>query len=221
MKILQLTPNNTYNRMNVNNTKSYAINKSLNGNITFAGIEKQTGLRKFINQNYHKLMNPLEEKIAEGLAKLLQTKAAKKIIEKTEAHPKFNKNLIAHLMVAGSTLLSGFYVLKTLQNDKLDEKKKKTLAINQAAVFALSTIMAYSFDNMITKETKKIIDKFRELNHEHPKIEDHIKGIDIAKKIIIFGTMYRFIAPVIVTPIANAIGNKLNEKKMSKVQTVK
>lgn len=213
MRILQLSPNNTSKRMNINKTKNYAINKNLNNNVNFTSLEKQTGLRKFINQTYHKLMNPLEENIAEGLANLLQTKASKKLIKKTEAHPKFNENLVSHLIVIGSTLLSGFYVLKTLQNDKLDDKKRKTLAINQAAVFTLSTIMAYTFDNIITKKTNKIKKRFEKLNLGNPKLEDHIKGIEIAKKIIIFSTMYRFIAPVIVTPIANAIGNKLNNKK--------
>jgi len=31
--------------------------------------------------------------------------------------------------------------------------------------------------------------------------------------LMIFGTMFRFIAPVLVTPLANHLGNKLQEKK--------
>lgn len=216
MKISQITPTNYSRNYSYSNKNNFTTN-----NIKFTGISQQTGLRKFVNDTYHKAMDPIENSIAKGFAKLLQRKQAKYIIAKTEEHPKINNDLFSHLLVLGSTLLSGFYVLKTLQNDKLDDKKKKTLAINQTATFVLSTIMAYTFDNIISKKTDRIKKKFVELNPEPvhaSKMNDYMKGIDAAKKIMIFATMYRFIAPVIVTPIANAIGNRLHEDKLKKEQ---
>lgn len=264
MKILSTTPNlyNSNNKIQKGFTKQQLP-------IQFTGIApavEKTGLSKsfsdFVSKNYNKVMEPVENSIAKGLAWLLERKPALKLVKHIETAQKkkevyneqikiinakiaeTNKNitdksniikelkarpkrLFSHLIVLGSALMSGFYVSKTLNNDKLDSKKKKTLAINQTAVFALSTVMAYTFDDMISKKTEAIKAKFKKINEAaidikctaeekslaSKKIDIHLKGIEAAKKILIFTTMYRFIAPVIVTPLANAIGNRLNEKK--------
>lgn len=165
---------------------------------------------KFLKKHYHEAMEPIEDGIANGLAKLVESKPAQSLFKFTYKHNGLKKNLISHLIVLGSTLLSGFYVGKTLTNKKLDEKKRNTLALNQAGVFILSTIMAYSFDNMVTKKVDKVKDKFIEINKGKLNVDNQVKGIEAAKKIMIFTTMYRLIAPVIITPIANYIGNKVN-----------
>lgn len=220
MRIPQSTPNYTYAKNNIqtayNNTQNYS-----NYSTSFGSAPTSKAFAPVKNA-YRKFMDPIEDGIAKGFAKLVQTKASKDLIAFTERHAAIKKNLFSHLIVLGSTLLSGFYVLKTLKNDKLDEQKRNTLAINQGAVFALSTVMAYTFDDMVTKKTTKIQDKFREINKtnkniDNAKIEDCVKGIDAAKKIMIFTTMYRLIAPVIVTPLANYIGNKLQEKKEAEI----
>ena len=38
----------------------------------------------------------------------------------------------------------------------------------------------------------------------------------VLKKLAVFGTVYRFIGPVAVTPFANMIGNKLAEAKANR-----
>ena len=58
--------------------------------------------------------------------------------------------------------------------------------------------------------------KYVEDNLENASLEAKLRGMGVLKKLIIFGTVYRFISPVAVTPLANAIGNKLTEKKVDK-----
>lgn len=211
MKISQVS-SNIYNlkNQNQNNFKPQAY---MSDSVSFSGVPVKPSIFDPVKNAYHTVMNPIEEAIAKGLAWLIQTKPAKKIITATEKNEKVKKLLFSHLIVLGSTLMSGFYVAKTLTNEKLEEQKKQTLAINQIGVFVASTIMAYTFDDMISKKTEKIKIKFKAINKDHPRVEDHLKGIEAAKKIMIFTTMYRFIAPVLVTPLANAIGNKLQAKK--------
>jgi hypothetical protein len=164
------------------------------------------------------LMNPVNTKIAEWIGKLAQTKAAEKLVNWTNKHEEhIRKHLFSHLIVLGSTLLSTFYIGKTIKNKEMDKDKRKTLAINQGATFIVSTIMAYTFDNKMNNITKNIIDKFKLVNKGAENLEKQAKGIDIAKKIIIFDVVYRFIAPVIVTPFANYFGNKLQEQKHPKI----
>lgn len=192
------------------------INNKVN-NITFSGLPVKPESKFFkpvkeIAQPAVKVYDGFVERIAKGIGKLLNTDFAFDKIEKT----KRNKLLMNHLMTFGSVILSGFYVLRTLGNKNLDEKKKKTLAINQAAVFALSTVMCYTLDGLLNKRVARFTNRFEAVNHTHFKkevLEKCVKGMPGAKSVAIFDIIYRFIAPVMITPIANHIGNKLNEKK--------
>ena len=81
------------------------------------------------------------------------SKAAKYIVEHTNS-PKWN-NMTTHMSALGSTLISGMYVVKTLENDKLDPEKRKTLAINDTLTWAISTGCAYWLDDKLGKACDK------------------------------------------------------------------
>lgn len=72
------------------------------------------------------------------------SKFAKSFIEHTKG--KAWNNMTTHMSALGSTLISGMYVIKTLENDKLDQEKRKTLAINDVLTWGISTFMAYFAD---------------------------------------------------------------------------
>lgn len=44
-------------------------------------------------------------------------------------------------------------------------------------------------------------------------LEKRLRGMGVLKKLVVFGTVYRFLAPVAVTPLATMIGNKLVHAK--------
>lgn len=163
-----------------------------------------------------KYAGKLVEGIAKKFGKLLNTDLALSVVKRTMEDKKFAENLLSHLIVLGSTLLSGFYVLRTLQNKNLEEDKKKTLAINQGAVWGVSTLLGYTLDKVINNQVNRFKAKFKYINNNYVDekvLENYLSGIKIAQKAMIFGVIYRYISPVLVTPIANAIGNKINEKK--------
>lgn len=212
MKISMTTPN-IYASINKNNSNSQYKPYTSNG-ITFgAAIKPESKFFAPIIKLYRHIMNPIEEKLADGFQWLVQTKVAEKIVTETGNHPKFKEKLFPHLIVLGSTILSGFYVLKTLNNKKLDEKKRTTLAINQGAVYVLSTIMAYTFDIALGKKTTAVKKEFERINAGKLNVNKQLNGIGKAKSIIIIDSIYRFLAPVAMTPIANAIGNRIQNKK--------
>lgn len=181
-----------------------------------------SGKSKFFNPLKNAL-NKYEELLAKGISKIFKAENFQKIVKKTE---KAKADVIAHLSAVIALLVSGMYIYKTLKNDKLDPDKKTTLAINQGFVAALSTVLGYTFNGLALKKTDKFIDRFMTVNKNNPKIIKELKpetlkmcktGMKNAAPLIIFGAVYRFIAPVFVTPIANAIGNKIQEKKHAKV----
>lgn len=213
MNIIQTSPrfsNQYYNRINNDVTQPrLPIFKGAPAAVTKA--TKQLGPIGKFSEN-------VENNIASVFGKMIQSKPAEKLVKGTMNSPKWIKdNMFAHLIVLGSTALSGAYVVKTLRNDKLDERKRKTLAINQAAVFGVSTVMAYTFDKALGKWTNNLIDKFKKINAGNPHLDKYVNGIKIAKTTIIIDMVYRFIAPVAVTPVANHFGNKIEIKSKAKM----
>jgi len=89
--------------------------------------------------------------------KFYNSKAAAYIVNHTNS-PKWN-NMTTHMSALGSTLISGMYVIRTLENDKLDPQRRKTLAINDFLTWGISTAGAYWLDaklgNLCDKATTR------------------------------------------------------------------
>ena len=103
------------------------------------------------------------DKLTEWIAKnyyarFYNSKAAKFIVDHTKS-PKWN-NMTTHMSALGSTLISGMYVMRTLQNDKLDPEKRKTLAINDGLTWVLSTAGAYLLDSKLGNLCDKATTRF-------------------------------------------------------------
>ncbi|MEI8129075.1 MAG: hypothetical protein WCG95_05605 [bacterium] len=197
-------------------TVSPKINNSQNVTFTSAPI-KSNFFKPFkdtmspITTKYNGFMDTTTTKIAKKIIKILERPFAERIITKV----KDVNNIVTHFTAITSVVLSGFYIKKTLDNKKLDDKNKKTLAINQAAVTVLSAGLSYAIDTTAKDKVKAFTKKFLEINDiKTPKeIKIYKDGIKTASMIIIFMTIYRFIAPVIITPFANYIGHKLHENE--------
>ena len=178
------------------------------------------------NVNFERKLDPTNNSVYHGIRdfsttcceKLITKKPIQRFVKFVNNHTKDANKLNMHLMVTGSTIMSGFYVSKTLNNKDMDKKRRKTLAINQGLTYAVSTVMAYTFDTWAANKIKNITTKFMELNPtKNSKLSESWKnGFGMARTIIIGSVVYRFIAPVLVTPIANAISNKFIHKDGSK-----
>lgn len=215
MQTLQIAP--TFNNLNNSVKKTYNI-KYYN-NVSFGIVPAQpeskffVPLKKFIDRIIGKPYDKFVDSIAKLFGKLLDTDVALNLIKKTSKKDNSSSNVLSNLSTLGSVILSGLYVKKTLDNDKLDPNKKKTLAINQASVWGISTILGYTFNGIVNKKVDKFASEFEKRNQGNEHLGKYIEGIKIAKTVMIFDIVYRYFAPVVVTPIANHIGNKLQEKK--------
>lgn len=177
-------------------------------------------------------------------------------------HTEKLRSVVDHMQVMGSIIISGMYMSQTLRNKNLDEKKRKTLAINQGLTFLVSTALSYLIDKRLDNKWEKFTRKYAaeslgidiqtlnknidEWNVNNKKKFDlkvltgeigkdekfrpglvadyaektldrsltkELKGMGVLKKLLVFGTIYRFLSPVAVTPIANWIGNKFIYKE--------
>lgn len=58
--------------------------------------------------------------------------------------------------------------------------------------------------------------KYIEDNMPNTNLEAKLRGMGVLKKLVVFGTVYRFLSPVLVTPFANMIGDKFVSRKEAK-----
>lgn len=160
---------------------------------------------------------------------------------------KTNKLMVNHINAVNSFVISGLYMYKTLTNKQMDKDRKKTLAINQGMTLGISTAGAYALDGSLNKWWGKVTQKYAAIHSgdknlienfkiaknkgivkdledyaidvlKSDKLAKEIKAMDVAKKLLIFAMVYRYITPVLVTPIANKIGERLLEKKRERAE---
>ena len=266
-----------YNNYTSTQKNNYHTNTNPNVNPSFG--TRLPGLSAFLKP-WKKFVDKSTDMIAKYYtANLYQspiTKATSKIADKLNG-------VVDHMQVIGSVIISGMYMNQTLHNDKLDTKKRKTLAINQGLTFVASTLLSYLIDDAIKEKWEKLTRKYavanlelgkhaslskserkqlytqklKELNKNieewnkkrkldfnakiksgdlaadskfkmgnvadyiakkmpESKLSTMLKGMGVLQKLLVFGTIYRFISPVAVTPIANWIGNTLLNKSDNK-----
>lgn len=138
-----------------------------------------------------------------------------------------------HMSALGSLITSGMYVQQTLTKKELDPDKRRTLAINQTLGFIIPTIAAYIVNNRMNEWIKKREYRFtgrQQHNIDIAKLEGNLakakeiekslgvkkNGVRILADLITFTFIYRYFVPVLITPLANKIGDKVNARKAEK-----
>ena len=96
------------------------------------------------------------DRLVDGIAKnyygrLMQSGIIKWFGKKTE-----NMNIVNLCSAVNSFIISFMYVIKTLENDKLDPERRNTLAINDGMTYIGSTVLAYLIDNKLAKKWNKV-----------------------------------------------------------------
>lgn len=201
----------------INNGNDQINTPASNNNINFKGGKEST-LGKWIAEFYGKhYAKPMYDK--------------KWIQSASEKMTKFPGSMTEHMTVLGSILTSSVYMYKTLKNHDLDKEKRKTLAINQGLCCLIPTIGAYTISSKMAKFKKNIEYTYRGLKEQQvalgqldareaealkKSLGNKLKGLNALTGLITFTLIYRYVTPVIVTPIANMIGNKIQEKNAAK-----
>ena len=67
-----------------------------------------------------------------------------------------------------------------------------------------------------SKYVKKTIEDYVSKKMANPELAKQIKGMGVLKKLFIFGTIYRFISPVAVTPLSELDWRKIHIQRREK-----
>ena len=137
------------------------------------------------------------------------------------------KDASRHFQVFGSAVTSFAYMHSTMKNKDIEKKNARTLATNQFLGFAVPAIASYTADAGMknfnkyleycysaAKEKEIALGKLDKATKEEAvkNLGKGLKGFRCMMGIITFTTIYRFITPVAITPVANKFGNWINEK---------
>ena len=179
----------------------------------------------------------LFDKIGEAISKFFSKHYAEPMNNKmwlqnlSEKMSKAPGSMTEHMATLGSLITSSVYVTRTLKNKELDSDKRRTLAINQTLCFIVPTICAYTVNNWIGGLVKKLEYRYSGLKEQEKalgkitaekaeemakKLGGRLKGVKALGTLFTFTLIYRYLTPVLITPGANKIGEKINQKRRLK-----
>lgn len=224
--------------MNINSVSAYKYNNlSLRTNLKEDSTEKNipsTITNEIPEENTTSFKGKKPGKVTEFFAEhygkqILNSKGTRKFCKWVSSMDK--KDASRHFQVVGSLVTSGAYMKATLDNKNFDKKNARTLAVNQGACFVLPTIAAYTVDASMANFNKQLEYKFsatqekkialgnlteKAASDAKSKLSKQLKGFRVLIGIVTFTAIYRYLSPVLITPLANWIGNKINAKSDEK-----
>ena len=165
-------------------------------------IRKYNKSESFGSAGISKAYSAMTDTLAVGMGKVLNSEPIIKFSEKFH-----NTNIADYIFKASGILLSSFVMFKTLTSDKIEEKRKKPLALNTGLSCAVATAGGLFVDRLMDKPVNKLIKNFTLANPNIKNMEKLVDGIKVMKSAILFGTIYRYIVPVLATVVAEKIVN--------------
>ncbi len=222
--------------MRVENYSSYQpyTNKQKN-----KSLQNKNLINNFDNINTTQNNVNFKAKFWDKIGKFYGEKYANKMLDQDWMHTLSgklagtSKLMTEHMATLGSLLTSSVYFYQTVTNKKLDSDKRTTLGINQIGCFAIPTVCAYGVNYKLQKFNKNIEYRYSGLIRQQmalgqlspEKYEKLTKSLGAKLKcfgalmgLLTFTTIYRFLTPVAITPLANWAGEKYLKWKKSKQQ---
>ena len=100
------------------------------------------------------------EPVVNGLSNFYSKVASKNGFQKLINKFSNSNKTFTHLMVAESILLSGFYMINTIRNKKIDKEQKPQMLVNDLLTLGVSTGGAYLFESKVTKAFDKFTNNY-------------------------------------------------------------
>lgn len=188
----------------------------------FAGVATAMAAGKIASENINKSKNfeanpsfkgagaVVTEGIAKGVGKIADKKGFRNFVEWLGKKDQW----FPHLIAAESLLLSGFYMQQTAASKRIEKDQKPAMIINQGITALACTAGAYLIDGKVNKMLDKFKGVYKRVNPqmEQKLLDKRLGAIRLLGPLVIFTTIYRFVGPVILTPVANYISEKIQKK---------
>jgi len=159
-----------------------------------------------------KIMRTLEQKLSEGAFTSLK--------EKELTLPKLNK-LKSHLPGILGLWVTGFYAQSILNNKDIPKERKTPLFINNIFCGAFGTGAGYYVAAAMNKFNEHFVPRFETVLEKQKVSTERIKDLKGALKhslipLVAFTFAFRYLAPVIATPLADKVNKYLIKHNLIK-----
>lgn len=145
--------------------------------------------------------------LSNGISSTINSKTTQDLAE------KFHKtNFEQHMMNLTDIFTTGVFIATTMNNKKIQDKRKKVLSINAALSTGLSVLGGLGLNKLIEKPVEKFTQAFKEANKNSPDLGKYLEGIRVTKSVLILGGIYYIIIPILSTFFAERIEKKIGEK---------
>lgn len=143
-----------------------------------------------------------DDGMASVIAKIFNSKSYQKFSEKHK-----DSNFPMHIIALKDVFATGAFVHQAKNSKKIENERKAPLIYNSIISTGLSITSGYVLDNLLEKPCQKFIEKYKEINKNDINLDKQIRGFKIAKPVLIIGTIYYVIIPIISTFMADRVGN--------------
>lgn len=159
------------------------------------------------------------------------TNLGKKTMAAAQSTPKADLlNKVAEVAgKAGEELTKGIDDVASLMGNHLkgivaEEGKFKAFAISSDKLASVQSAVKDAVKNnagnidKAKEAVSRLVDDVYNSSAARAEVDKILPGINKLKVLVIFGIIYRYLGPVVITPIANKISSKLFDKKEDKEQ---
>lgn len=165
----------------------------------------------------------MEKWTARGMNQLANAGKMKKFAEwgannssKVDLLNKPISNLNAKVVPAMSALLpiwiSSFYVYSNIKSDKIPKERKTPLLINDIIICAFSTVAGFTVSKLFDAMKTTMNNNLKTVVKEAKDIARLQQGIKQMMAIAAFTLVFRYLGPVIATPLADKVNTFLIKK---------
>lgn len=151
--------------------------------------------------------------LTKGISEIINNKKVQNIIKKADLN---EANVARTVSTATDLLITGSFVASTQKSKKIEKEHKKPLILNHLISMGTFLACAYSADNFVQKQSKKVVDKFKEVNKNDIKLSKYVDGINIARSTFTFAIVYYAILPIFSTFLAEKIDKFTTKKNVEK-----
>ena len=102
----------------------------------------------------------VSQPLVNGLSNFYESTAKTKPFQKFIKGFSKSDRTFTHLLVIESCILSGFYMINTLRNKKIEKEQKPQMVINDTLTLGVSTAGAYLAEDKITNAVAKASEKY-------------------------------------------------------------
>lgn len=203
--------------MRINNISNQ--NYYINNNQSKKTVNTSPNFGRF---NVQETFNKITEPAVGPLSKVYEAFPKNGFAQKAMAAFSRSDKTFTHISVFCSFVLSSFYTINALKSKKIDKEQKPQMVINDALTFGVSAGTSYLLDGIVTKHFNNFVDGYMKKHNDFystlsaDAIKNTKAGFNKIKSLMILGLVYRYLGPVLVTPLANKLSAKLFEKKQTK-----